>query len=156
MSYCYAPRFHRRRANFFEWVYRCITKRYASFGGVSAVIGPIGECPKKWYLVHPSISSARRRVIERVTRFSRQVFSFRYLGFPLYIGRSKPSYLEEVGQAMLRRIVSWKSKFLSWRGETYLGQACFDVHSSTFAGNECDTNLGVKNGGKGMCKFSLG
>ena len=67
--------------------------------------GQLVNVQKSGYLVHPAISSARRRVIEQVTRFSRQVFSFRYLGFPLYIGRSKPSYLEEVGQAMLRRIV---------------------------------------------------
>ncbi|XP_071924686.1 uncharacterized protein [Coffea arabica] len=39
--------------------------------------------------------------------------------------------------------------FFPGGGETYLGQACFDIHSSTFAGSDCDTNLGVKNGGKG-------
>ncbi|XP_071909825.1 uncharacterized protein [Coffea arabica] len=49
--------------------------------------GQMLNAHKSGYLVHPSLSVARRRVIERIKGFSRQVFPTRYLGFPLYIGR---------------------------------------------------------------------
>ena len=65
------------------------------------------------YLLHPCLEVARRRVIERITKYSRQHFPVHYLGFPLYFGRCKSAYFREVGQAVLGRILSWKSKFLS-------------------------------------------
>ena len=45
--------------------------------------GQLINAQKSGYLVHPSLSLARRRVIERVTRFAWQPFPIRYLGFPL-------------------------------------------------------------------------
>nr|XP_027097552.1 uncharacterized protein LOC113717098 [Coffea arabica] len=52
--------------------------------------GQMLNVQKSGYLVHPSLSVARRRVIESITGFSRQAFPTRYLGFPLYIGRLMP------------------------------------------------------------------
>ncbi|XP_071909537.1 uncharacterized protein [Coffea arabica] len=75
--------------------------------------GQILNAHKSGYLAHPSLSVALRRVIERITGFSRQVFPTRYLRFPLYIGRCKMSFFAEVCQKVMGKILSWKSKFLS-------------------------------------------
>ncbi|XP_071939035.1 uncharacterized protein [Coffea arabica] len=82
--------------------------------------GQMLNVQKSGYLVHPSLSVARRRVIERITGFSRQAFPTRYLGFPLYIGRCKTSYFAEVCQKVLGKILFWKSKFLSSGGRLTL------------------------------------
>ncbi|XP_027151938.1 uncharacterized protein LOC113751992 [Coffea eugenioides] len=82
--------------------------------------GQLISAQKNGYLVHPSLSLARRRVIERVTGFTWQPFPIRYLGFPLYFGRCKSSYYAAVGQSILGRVLSWKSKFLSAGGKMVL------------------------------------
>ena len=61
-------------------------------------------------------------MIERVTKFARQSFTIRYLGFPLYFGRCKSLYFGELNQAILGRILSRKSKLLSSGGKIILIQ----------------------------------
>nr|XP_027103097.1 uncharacterized protein LOC113724387 [Coffea arabica] len=78
--------------------------------------GHLVNLKKCGYLMHPFTSPARRRVVERFTGFSRQHFPIRYLGFPLYFGKSKATHYEEVCQAILGKILSWKSRFLSLGG----------------------------------------
>nr|XP_027099065.1 uncharacterized protein LOC113718354 [Coffea arabica] len=75
---------------------------------------------KSCYLVHPSLPPTRRRVIERITNFTWQSFPIRYLGFPLYFGRCKSSYFGEVCQSILGKIMSWKSRMLSFGGKIVL------------------------------------
>ncbi|XP_071918896.1 uncharacterized protein [Coffea arabica] len=75
---------------------------------------------KSYYLVHPSMPLARRRQIERITRFAWHSFPIRYLGFPLYFGRCKSSYYGGVCQSILGRILSWKSRLLSFGGKIVL------------------------------------
>ncbi|XP_027156511.1 uncharacterized protein LOC113757398 [Coffea eugenioides] len=82
--------------------------------------GQLVSVQKSGYLVHPSVSPARRRVVERITGFSRQHFSVRYLGFPLYIGKCKSLYFGEVCYAISTRILSWRSKLLSPGGRLVL------------------------------------
>ncbi|XP_071914052.1 uncharacterized protein [Coffea arabica] len=75
---------------------------------------------KSGYLVHPSLSPSRRRVIERITHFSRQALPIRYLGFPLYTGKSKAVYFGEVCQTVVANVMSWKSRLLSTGGRLVL------------------------------------
>ncbi|XP_071929043.1 uncharacterized protein [Coffea arabica] len=75
---------------------------------------------KTCYLVHPSLPPARRRVIERITKFTWQPFPIRYLGCPLYFGRCKSSYFGEACQSILGRIISLKSRMLSFGGKIVL------------------------------------
>ncbi|XP_071917036.1 uncharacterized protein [Coffea arabica] len=88
--------------------------------GYQRCSGQLINAQKSGYLTHSSLAPARRRVIERVTGFVLQVFPIRYLGFPLYVGRCKSSYFGEVAQAILQRIMSWKSKLLSSGGKIVL------------------------------------
>ncbi|XP_071927455.1 uncharacterized protein [Coffea arabica] len=82
--------------------------------------GQLINVQKSCYLVHPSLSLARRRVIERITSFTCHSFPIRYLGFPLYYGRCKTSYFGEVCQSILGRIMTWKSRLLSFGGKIVL------------------------------------
>ena len=58
-------------------------------------------------------------MIECITRFTLQSFLIRYRGFPLYFGRCKSSYFG-VCQSILERILSWKSRLLSFGGKIVL------------------------------------
>ncbi|XP_027183778.1 uncharacterized protein LOC113782066 [Coffea eugenioides] len=82
--------------------------------------GQMLNAQKSGYLVHSSLSSARRKVIKRITGFSRQTFPTGYLGFPLYVSRCKTTYFAEVCQKVLEKILSWKTKFLSSGGRLIL------------------------------------
>ncbi|XP_027152155.1 uncharacterized protein LOC113758673 [Coffea eugenioides] len=82
--------------------------------------GQLINVQKSCYLVHPSVSLARRRVIERITTFAWKSFPIRYLGFSLYLGRCKSSYFGEVCQSILAKIMSWKSRLLSFGGKIVL------------------------------------
>ncbi|XP_071939205.1 uncharacterized protein [Coffea arabica] len=75
--------------------------------------GQLVNAQKYGYLMHPSTSPTRRRVVERLTGFCRHTFPVRYLGYPLYFGRSKIIHYGEMCQAIMGRVLSWKSKFLS-------------------------------------------
>ncbi|XP_071923069.1 uncharacterized protein [Coffea arabica] len=82
--------------------------------------GQLVNAQKSGFLVHPILPPARRRVIERITQFTRQELPIRYLGFPLYLGMSKSAYFGEVCQAVLARIMSWKSRLISLGGRIVL------------------------------------
>ncbi|XP_027156179.1 uncharacterized protein LOC113756908 [Coffea eugenioides] len=75
---------------------------------------------KSGYVVQPSTPIARWRTIERITGFPQLQSPIRYLGFPLYLGRSKASDFGEVSHAVLGRILSWKSKLLFQGGKLVL------------------------------------
>nr|XP_027124272.1 uncharacterized protein LOC113740964 [Coffea arabica] len=82
--------------------------------------GQLVNAHKSGYLIHEALPPARRRVIERVTHFSRQWFRIHYLGFPLYTGRSKTVFFGEVCQAVLARIMSWKARLIFHGGRIIL------------------------------------
>ena len=76
--------------------------------------GQLVNVQKSGYLVHPRVSSARKGVIERVTKFQRKQFPVRYLGAPLFIGRAKEVYYSDLCQKVLNTVLSWKSRLLSF------------------------------------------
>ena len=82
--------------------------------------GQLINVQKSGFLVHPTLSLARKRVIERITQFTRQELPIRYLGLPLYLGRSKSAYFVEVCQAVVVQIMSWKLRLISPGGRIIL------------------------------------
>nr|XP_027108979.1 uncharacterized protein LOC113728817 [Coffea arabica] len=110
---------------------------------------------KTCYLVHPSLPPARRRVIERITKFTWQPFPIRYLGCPLYFGRCKSSYFGEACQSILGRIISWKSRMLSFGGKIVLIKhvlASMPVHlmSAAVIPSKTPSSLSGRNQGNGL------
>ncbi|XP_071905685.1 uncharacterized protein [Coffea arabica] len=83
-------------------------------------LGQLVNAQKSGYLVHLSLPPSRRRMIEWITQFARQSFPIRYLGFPLYLGRCRSLYFGAVSQAILGRVLLWKSRLLSPGGKLIL------------------------------------
>ena len=82
--------------------------------------GQLVNVQKSGYLVHPRTSVVRKRVIERVTKFRKQDFPIRYLGGPLFVGRAKEVYFSYLCQKILEKVLSWKSRLLSFGGKIVL------------------------------------
>nr|XP_027081130.1 uncharacterized protein LOC113703846 [Coffea arabica] len=76
--------------------------------------GQLVNVQKSGYLVHPRITVARKRVIERVTHFHKRELPVRYLGAPLFIGRAKEAYYSDLCQKVLDKVLSWKFHLLSF------------------------------------------
>ncbi|XP_027065969.1 uncharacterized protein [Coffea arabica] len=70
--------------------------------------GQLVNVQKSGFLVHPTLSPARKRVIERITQFTRQELPIRYLGLPLYLGRSKSAYFVETGKSLWTQFMQAK------------------------------------------------
>lgn len=51
---------------------------------------------------------------------SRQNFPMRYLGVPLFFGRVKRRYFEDLKNKLAKRIDGWKAKLLSFGGKINL------------------------------------
>ena len=76
--------------------------------------GQLVNVQKSGYLVHPRITVARKRVIERVTHFHKRELPVRYLVAPLFIGRAKEAYYSDLCQKVLDKVLSWKFHLLSF------------------------------------------
>ena len=64
--------------------------------GYEAVSGQLINLQKSGFLVHHRLSGNRLQVIRRHTGFSHRTFPIKYLGCPLFYGRSKHTYFEAI------------------------------------------------------------
>ena len=85
-----------------------------------AVSGQKINKQKSCFLLHPGLSPHRCRIIRHLTRFQRREFPIRYLGCPLFTGRRKKEYFEEICKCVVNRILSWKQRILSPGGRVVL------------------------------------
>lgn len=58
--------------------------------------------------------------LRRLTGIKHGNFSFTYLGCPVFYGRGKNVYFEEILRKISRRIFSWHNKLLSYGGRQIL------------------------------------
>ncbi|XP_027169948.1 uncharacterized protein LOC113769843 [Coffea eugenioides] len=132
---------------------KLIMRILAGYQGAS---GQLINAQKCGYLMHPSTSPARRRVVKRLTGFSRQYFPILYLGFPLYFGRGKATHYGEVCQAILGRVLSWKSKFIPPRGEDSPHQARVVIDPNPSLVCRCDAKINIQSHREGLFGFFMG
>ncbi|KAG6658189.1 hypothetical protein CIPAW_04G143500 [Carya illinoinensis] len=66
------------------------------------------------------ITSACKRALKRMTRFSEGSFPFKYLGVPIVLGRLKHAHLEGMVNEVWKKISGWKMKILSSGGRLIL------------------------------------
>ncbi|XP_027152134.1 uncharacterized protein LOC113752202 [Coffea eugenioides] len=78
---------------------------------------------KSCFLTHPRSPAQRTAVVKQVLGYNRRVFPIRYLGCPLYDGRSKTIYYTDTYNAVANRILSWKNQILSSGGKVVLIQS---------------------------------
>nr|XP_027067566.1 uncharacterized protein LOC113693192 [Coffea arabica] len=82
--------------------------------------GQLVNVQKSGYLVHPLTTVARKGVIERITKFRKHDFPVRYLGGPVFVGRAKEAYFSDLCNKILDKVLSWKSRLLSYGGKIVL------------------------------------
>nr|XP_027120587.1 uncharacterized protein LOC113737577 [Coffea arabica] len=78
---------------------------------------------KSCFLTHPRAPSQRTAVVNQILGYNKRVFSIRYLGCPLYTGKSKKVYYTNTYIGEANRILSWKNQILSPGGNVVLIQS---------------------------------
>ncbi|XP_027069890.2 uncharacterized protein [Coffea arabica] len=78
---------------------------------------------KSCFLTHPRAPSQRAAVVNQILGYNKRDFPIRYLGCPLYTGRSKKVYYTDIYNAVANRILSWKNQILSLGGRVVLIQS---------------------------------
>ncbi|WMV51732.1 hypothetical protein MTR67_045117 [Solanum verrucosum] len=84
------------------------------------VSGQLINMAKSYFYLHektPLIFFIRLR---KLTGIRQGEFSMTYLGCPVFYGRKKSSYFEDLMRKVARRILSWQNKFLSFGGKFIL------------------------------------
>ncbi|XP_049362737.1 uncharacterized protein LOC125827465 [Solanum verrucosum] len=84
------------------------------------VSGQLINMAKSYFYLHektPLICSIRLRKLTGIRQWE---FPVTYLGCPVFYGRKKSSYFEDLMRKVARRILSWQNKFLSFGGKFIL------------------------------------
>ena len=58
------------------------------------------------FMVHSTMPRGRRAAIQRITGFSQKVFHVRYLGCPLFVGRQKKAFFQDLSNMVYSKINS--------------------------------------------------
>jgi hypothetical protein len=62
----------------------------------------------------------------------KQKFPLKYLGVPLHFSMLRREDIQHVVDKVIRRVASWKGRFLSYRGETCYVKIMSAKHSNLF------------------------
>ncbi|XP_060202972.1 uncharacterized protein LOC132631414 [Lycium barbarum] len=75
---------------------------------------------KSFFCTHQKTSNSRiNRIIDR-TGFRHKQFPFNYLGCPLFVGRKKIEYFDDLVSRITRKLSGWSGKCLSYGGKVTL------------------------------------
>lgn len=75
---------------------------------------------KSFFLTNPKAGAHRINRIRDCTGFMDKEFSFTYLGCPIYIGRKKISYFDNMATKVIKRLNGWQGKLLTFGGKAVL------------------------------------
>lgn len=70
--------------------------------------------------VHNKTPLSVCNIIKMRTRMRKGTFPFTYLGCPIYYGRKKIAYFEDLINKVMKRVMSWQNKLLSFGGRYVL------------------------------------
>ncbi|XP_027155499.1 uncharacterized protein LOC113771322 [Coffea eugenioides] len=96
---------------------KLLMETLARYEGVS---GQSINAAKSGFMVHSTLSRGRRAIIQRITGFSQKEFPVRYLGCPLFVGRQKKAFFQDLSNVVYSKISSWKNRLLSPGGKVVL------------------------------------
>ncbi|XP_019225765.1 PREDICTED: uncharacterized protein LOC109207323 [Nicotiana attenuata] len=75
---------------------------------------------KCFFVTAPNTKAGRINRIRRTTGFMDKQFPFKYLGYPIYTGRKKICYFEEMVAKIVKKISGWQGKMLSYGGKVVI------------------------------------
>nr|XP_027127799.1 uncharacterized protein LOC113743944 [Coffea arabica] len=96
---------------------KMLMETLARYEGVS---GQSINSAKSGFMVHVTLPRGKRALIQRITGFSQKEFPVRYLGCPLFVGRQKKEFFQDLSNAVYSKISSWKNRLLSPGGKVVL------------------------------------
>ncbi|XP_060177942.1 uncharacterized protein LOC132607882 [Lycium barbarum] len=82
--------------------------------------GQLVNTDKSCYYVHHKVSARVNSKIKRYTKMRNDSFPFTYLGCPVFYGRRKLIYYEDLIKKVMKRILSWQNRLLSFGGRYVL------------------------------------
>jgi hypothetical protein len=96
---------------------------------------------KSVVLFSKNTKAIQRKEVCDTLQVTRETMNERYLGLPVYMGRSKGGTFAYLKDRIWKRIQGWKEKFLSWAGKEVLikvvaqaiptfAMGCFDLTKS--------------------------
>lgn len=84
------------------------------------VAGQLINLSKSFLYIHEKVPLAVKNRIRRFKGIAIGSFPFTYLRYPIYYGKRKKSYFEDLIQKVKRRILVWHSRFLTYGGRYIL------------------------------------
>ncbi|XP_060216645.1 uncharacterized protein LOC132644105 [Lycium barbarum] len=82
--------------------------------------GQLVNTDKSCYYIHHKVPARVNRRIKRHTKMRNGSFPFTYLGCPVFYGRRKLIYYEDLIKKVMKRILSWQNRLLSFGGRYVL------------------------------------
>ncbi|XP_059285954.1 uncharacterized protein LOC132039501 [Lycium ferocissimum] len=82
--------------------------------------GQLVNTDKSCYYTHHKVSARVNNKIKRHTKMRNGSFPFTYLGCPVFYGRRKLIYYEDLIKKVMKRILSWQNRLLSFGGRYVL------------------------------------
>lgn len=75
---------------------------------------------KSYFLTAPNTGASRINKMREATGFMDKNFPFTYLGCPIYVGRKKIFYFEDLLSKIVKRLNGWQGRMLSYGGRLIL------------------------------------
>lgn len=75
---------------------------------------------KSYFLTAPKTAATRINRMRAYTKFMEKEFPFTYLGCPVYVGRKKIGYFDNMVSKVMQRLNGWKGRMLSHGGRIVL------------------------------------
>lgn len=75
---------------------------------------------KSFFLTGPKTSTYRINRLRQCTGYMDKSFPFTYLGCPLYSGRKKVEYFDDMVSKVIKRVNGWQGKMLTYGGRAVL------------------------------------
>lgn len=86
-------------------------------------LGQLVNMQKSGFYVLRRCSRQKAQLISAWSGCTQQMFPIKYLGMPLFKGRIRQAYFEEVEAKIIRQISGWKSQLLSFGAKLVLLRA---------------------------------
>lgn len=78
---------------------------------------------KSQFFIHPKAKESVANDINKLTGFVKGNFPSTYLGAPIYIGKKKVEFFNDISAKVSRRIQGWNGKMMSFGGKAVLIKA---------------------------------
>lgn len=75
---------------------------------------------KSYIYLHDNVPYAICQNVKRLTSIAQGTFPFTYLGYPVFFGRRKMIYFEDLLKKVAKRVMGWQNKLLTFGGRYIL------------------------------------